>query len=216
MATRDEAGSGSPSNKQRFETLEENQERLFKSLAELATSLTHMARTNQEQTHGEEQRSQGSRHGARLSEPVEREVVQETRRTHRIRLPPVKPKYEADEKDEELVKVQANKELTIGVVSPHTAQVVAIEDNLRHKDENIDGFTMNVKSVDGFQGGEEDIIIISTVRSNICGSIGSISKPKRINVALTRDRHCLWIFAILRYSSWRKGWIRERVWQLLM
>ncbi|KAH7568128.1 hypothetical protein JRO89_XS07G0243100 [Xanthoceras sorbifolium] len=66
------------------------------------------------------------------------------------------------EKGEEPVKVQENKELTIGVMSPHTAQVVAIEDTLGHKDENVNGFTLKVKSVDGFQGGEEDIIIIST------------------------------------------------------
>ncbi|KAH7557236.1 hypothetical protein JRO89_XS11G0080800 [Xanthoceras sorbifolium] len=81
------------------------------------------------------------------------------------------------------------KEFTIGVMSPHTTQVVAIEDTLGQKDENIDGFTLKVKSIDGFQGGEEDIIIISIVRSNIGGSIGSLSKPQRINVVLTRDRH---------------------------
>ncbi|KAH7575678.1 hypothetical protein JRO89_XS02G0191400 [Xanthoceras sorbifolium] len=79
--------------------------------------------------------------------------------------------YEALERpmgmqDEELVKVQENKELTIGVVSPQTVQIVAIEDTLGHKDENINGFTVKVKSVYGFQGGEKDIIIIST-----CGRV---------------------------------------------
>ncbi|KAH7571593.1 hypothetical protein JRO89_XS04G0093700 [Xanthoceras sorbifolium] len=103
-----------------------------------------------------------------------------------------------DKRDEEQARVPENKELTIGVMSLHTAQVVAIEDTLGHKDENIDGFTIKVKSVDEFQGGEKDIIIISTVRSNIGGSIGSLSKPQRINIALTRDRHYLWIFGILR------------------
>ncbi|GJZ41734.1 UvrD-like helicase, ATP-binding domain, P-loop containing nucleoside triphosphate hydrolase [Tanacetum coccineum] len=43
------------------------------------------------------------------------------------------------------------------------------------------------------QGGEEDFIILSTVRSNSHGSIGFISCPQRTNVALTRARHCLWI-----------------------
>ncbi|PWA68994.1 uvrD-like Helicase, ATP-binding domain, P-loop containing nucleoside triphosphate hydrolase [Artemisia annua] len=42
-------------------------------------------------------------------------------------------------------------------------------------------------------GGEEDIIILSTVRSNSNGSVGFISSPQRTNVALTRARHCLWI-----------------------
>ncbi|KAH7575506.1 hypothetical protein JRO89_XS02G0125300 [Xanthoceras sorbifolium] len=103
-----------------------------------------------------------------------------------------------DEKDKEQVMVQESKELTIGGVSPFIAQVVAIEYTPGYKDENTDGFTVKVKSVDGFQGIEEDIIIISTVRPNIGGSIGSLFKPQRINIALSRDRHCFWIFGILR------------------
>ncbi|KAG2287556.1 hypothetical protein Bca52824_047160, partial [Brassica carinata] len=53
--------------------------------------------------------------------------------------------------------------------------------------------TLNVRSVDGFQGGEEDIIIISTVRSNGNGKVGFLSNRQRANVALTRARHCLWV-----------------------
>ncbi|XP_041012064.1 uncharacterized protein LOC121255674 isoform X3 [Juglans microcarpa x Juglans regia] len=89
--------------------------------------------------------------------------------------------------------VGSRQKLSIGVISPYAAQVVAIQDKLGRKYVNIDGFTVKVKSVDGFQGGEEDIIIISTVRSNRYASIGFISNPQRTNVALTRARHCLWI-----------------------
>ncbi|KAK9117954.1 hypothetical protein Scep_016047 [Stephania cephalantha] len=42
-------------------------------------------------------------------------------------------------------------------------------------------------------GGEEDIIVISTVRGNAGGSIGFLSNLQRTNVALTRAKHCLWI-----------------------
>lgn len=85
--------------------------------------------------------------------------------------------------------IGSSQKLSIGVISPYTAQVVAIQKKLGSKYENKDGFTVKVKSVDGFQGGEEDVIIISTVRSNTGGSIGFISKPQRINVALTRARY---------------------------
>ncbi|KAL5829949.1 hypothetical protein ACOSQ3_019417 [Xanthoceras sorbifolium] len=107
--------------------------------------------------------------------------------------------------------IGSNKKLNIGVVSPYAAQVVAIKDKLGHKYESRDGFAVKVKSVDGFQGGEEDIIIISTVRSNTGGSIGFLSKPQRINVALTRARHCLWILGNERTLS-----RSESVWESLI
>ncbi|KAI3933244.1 hypothetical protein MKW92_003652 [Papaver armeniacum] len=83
--------------------------------------------------------------------------------------------------------------LSIGIISPYIAQVAAIQDKVGKKYDKHDGFSLRVKTVDGFQGGEEDIIIISTVRSNKGGSIGFLSNFQRANVALTRARHCLWI-----------------------
>ncbi|KAK2636004.1 hypothetical protein Ddye_030796 [Dipteronia dyeriana] len=84
--------------------------------------------------------------------------------------------------------ILSKKKLSIGVVSPYKAQVVAIQQQLGHMYENRNGFVVKVKSVDGFQGGEEDIIIISTVRCNNGGYIGFLSNPQRVNVALTRAR----------------------------
>ncbi|XP_010672055.2 uncharacterized protein LOC104888712 isoform X2 [Beta vulgaris subsp. vulgaris] len=88
---------------------------------------------------------------------------------------------------------KASKRLSVGVISPYAAQVVAIEEMLGRRYENLDNFGVQVKSVDGFQGGEEDVIIISTVRSNTSGNVGFISSCERTNVALTRGRHCLWV-----------------------
>ncbi|XP_073120216.1 probable helicase MAGATAMA 3 [Henckelia pumila] len=91
---------------------------------------------------------------------------------------------------------------SIGVISPYAAQVAAIDDELlKQKCGNRHKFTIKVKSVDGFQGGEEDIIIISTARSNESGVIGFLSDPRRVNVALTRARHCLWILGNERTLS---------------
>ncbi|KAK3430355.1 hypothetical protein EUGRSUZ_E01898 [Eucalyptus grandis] len=81
--------------------------------------------------------------------------------------------------------------LTVGVISPHETQVAAVEAKLGKKYENTKGFMVKVKSVDGFQGGEEDIVIISAVKSISHGDIGFLSNTKRTNVALTKARYCL-------------------------
>ncbi|OMO72638.1 hypothetical protein COLO4_27521 [Corchorus olitorius] len=105
----------------------------------------------------------------------------------------------------------SKEKLSIGIISPYAAQVVAIRNKLGSKYEKLDGFTVKVKSVDGFQGGEEDIIIISTVRSNTAGAIGFVSNPQRTNVALTRARHSLWILG--NGSTLANG---ESVWEDLI
>ncbi|KAI3730443.1 hypothetical protein L1987_61613 [Smallanthus sonchifolius] len=107
--------------------------------------------------------------------------------------------------------LNSRKKLTIGVISPYVAQVVSIQEKLAHKYEKLDGFSVTVKSIDGFLGGEEDIIILSTVRSNRHGSVGFLSSPQRTNVALTRARHCLWILGNERTLS-----NSERVWKELV
>ena len=87
--------------------------------------------------------------------------------------------------------VESRNTLSIGIVSPYAAQVVAIEEKLAQKYNSLDGFTVKVKTVDGFQGGEEDIIILSTVRSNYQRSLEFVSKPQRVNVSITRARYVL-------------------------
>ncbi|KAG5240587.1 P-loop containing nucleoside triphosphate hydrolases superfamily [Salix suchowensis] len=99
-----------------------------------------------------------------------------------------------------LYKAWSGQKVRVGVISPYTAQVVAIQEKL-----------VKVSSIDGFQGGEEDIIIISTVRSNRGGAIGFMSDPRRINVALTRARHCLWILGNERTLS-----NSESIWEKLV
>ena len=84
-------------------------------------------------------------------------------------------------------------------MSPYSAQVVAIQDKLGKKYEKIDGFHVKVRTVDCFQGGEEDIIIMTTVRSSSGQSLEFISRPERINVALTRARYVNIVQYVLAY-----------------
>ncbi len=69
----------------------------------------------------------------------------------------------------------------MGIISPYQDQV-----NLISSRTNIE-----VKTVDGYQGREKDIIIISTVRSNENREIGFLKDLRRLNVSLTRARRKL-------------------------
>ncbi|KAE8768194.1 hypothetical protein D1007_60351 [Hordeum vulgare] len=90
--------------------------------------------------------------------------------------------------------------ISVGVVSPYNAQVRAISEKLGKSYNRYDGFSVKVKSVDGFQGAEEDIIIISTVRSNKAGSVGFLTNTQRTNVALTRAKEPMWLSNAIRSS----------------
>ena len=69
----------------------------------------------------------------------------------------------------------------IGIISPYADQVKIIQEKT----------PVEVKTVDGFQGREKEIIIISTVRSNPHGNIGFLSDLRRLNVAITRAKRKL-------------------------
>ena len=85
--------------------------------------------------------------------------------------------------------VCTKKKVKVGIISPYKAQVYAIGEKVKnYSADSNDDFSISVRSVDGFQGGEEDVIIVSTVRCNINGVVGFLKNHQRANVALTRAR----------------------------
>ncbi|KAJ6707316.1 P-LOOP CONTAINING NUCLEOSIDE TRIPHOSPHATE HYDROLASES SUPERFAMILY PROTEIN [Salix viminalis] len=104
---------------------------------------------------------------------------------------------------------RTRKRMSIGVISPYKAQVHAIQQRIGNSYNTYSNFSVKVRSVDGFQGSEEDVIIISTVRCNASGSVGFLSNRQRANVALTRARYCLWILGngatlVNSHTIWKK------------
>lgn len=79
--------------------------------------------------------------------------------------------------------------ITVGIISPYKEQIELLKEKLAEQD-----FTdkpighISVKTIDGFQGEERDVIYISLVRSNTNSEIGFLSDIRRMNVALTRTK----------------------------
>jgi flagellar biosynthesis GTPase FlhF len=74
----------------------------------------------------------------------------------------------------------------VGIITFYKGQVDLLNQRLQGQYRGI-----KIQTVDGFQGGECDFVIISFVRSNIQGSVGFLKDFRRLNVALTRARYSL-------------------------
>jgi len=72
----------------------------------------------------------------------------------------------------------------IGIISPYDQQVSKLKSDLKD-------YHVEIKSIDGFQGREKEVIIISLVRANKEGNIGFLKDYRRLNVALTRAKRKL-------------------------
>ena len=85
--------------------------------------------------------------------------------------------------------------LDVGIISPYKVQMQYLRQQVRKREEfRPFRHAISVNTVDGFQGQERDIIMISLVRSNDKGEIGFLSDLRRMNVAMTRARMKLIIF----------------------
>ena len=79
--------------------------------------------------------------------------------------------------------------IDVGIISPYRAQVQYLR-RLIQKKEYFKPYRrlISVNTVDGFQGQERDVILISLVRANNEGQIGFLRDLRRMNVAITRAR----------------------------
>ncbi len=72
----------------------------------------------------------------------------------------------------------------IAVISPYVDQVARIKKEFR-----VEG--LEIKTVDGFQGREKEVVIVSFVRSNKSGEVGFLRDLRRLNVSITRAKRKL-------------------------
>ncbi len=84
--------------------------------------------------------------------------------------------------------------IDVGIISPYRAQVQYLK-RLIKKRAFFKPFRhlITVNTVDGFQGQERDVVLISLVRANDTGQIGFLRDLRRMNVAITRARMKLFI-----------------------
>eukprot|EP00930_Biecheleria_cincta_P061035 TRINITY_DN46600_c0_g1_i1.p1 TRINITY_DN46600_c0_g1~~TRINITY_DN46600_c0_g1_i1.p1 ORF type:complete len:1026 (+),score=160.36 TRINITY_DN46600_c0_g1_i1:277-3078(+) len=97
----------------------------------------------------------------------------------------------------------------IGVVTPYMGQVRTLRQHVRQElasDMLEDPRELEIKSVDGFQGREKELIIFSAVRSNSWGNVGFLADWRRLNVMVTRARRGLIVVGDVRTLSKDPSW----------
>lgn len=95
----------------------------------------------------------------------------------------------------------------ITILTPYKKQVLCLIERLSKSVSKIE-----VSTIDNFQGKENDVIVFSMVRSNVLGDLHFIATRNRINVLLTRAKHCVigvGCKAALQTIELWKNWLQE-------
>jgi len=100
----------------------------------------------------------------------------------------------------------------VGVITPYSGQVrllrdmIEVESSLGLRDMS----EVEIQTVDGFQGREKELIIVSTVRANPSQRLGFLIDARRMNVAITRARRGLLVIGslgTLKHDSTWRAWL---------
>ncbi|KAM9995489.1 hypothetical protein ACTFIY_001678 [Dictyostelium cf. discoideum] len=98
------------------------------------------------------------------------------------------------------------KKLSFGIITPYKLQMNEIKEQLIRSEHRY--LDISVSTIDGVQGSEKDIIIMSCVRSIEKFGIGFLSDRRRINVALTRAKLGLYVIGtykvLTKDNTWEK------------
>jgi DNA polymerase alpha-associated DNA helicase A len=94
----------------------------------------------------------------------------------------------------------------VSIISPYQAQVALLSRTLRERYVGVE-----IGSVDGFQGRENEVVIVSLVRSNDKHEVGFLKDHRRLNVAMTRPKRQLCVVGdsdtVSQGSSFLKKWM---------
>ena len=101
----------------------------------------------------------------------------------------------------------------IGVITPYKRQLSVLRSRFSSAFGSSISAEMEFNTVDGFQGREVDILVLSTVRAaehqasrSSSSSIGFVADVRRMNVALTRAKFSLWILGNARTLQTNENW----------
>jgi hypothetical protein len=92
--------------------------------------------------------------------------------------------------------------LSIGIISPYKKQISL----LSHLALDSPNLKIKVCTIDGFQGQECDVIILTTVRSNPDRRIGFLSDLRRLNVGITRSKYSMILVGDVETISSNDAW----------
>ena len=112
----------------------------------------------------------------------------------------------------------------IGIITPYKAHVQQLKNKISPwlRNQGCSAFDIFIDTVDSFQGRELDIVIFNCVRSNpirgysqIRAAMGFLGDVRRLNVAITRPRHFLYVVGnretLKMHEVWRRFMDHHRV-----